>query len=200
MGETGGKPGRKQAPPRIAKAIQGRLRRFFEEDYGSVYKFAEGYPRLGAESHLGREAGRRPQFNRKTVLGWLRGNRIPDTMSVIQLAGLAELNPQFLLLGEGDRLRGVQLPPEELGRWLHQKIDAELRADGLTPLDIDDYLPDPDDLLKEVVEWYRKRCGAMLSKFQQEFGQITLDSAQEKFLLLQDYLRVAKRRRKREPE
>lgn len=191
MRDAGEGPGRKQAPPRMAKLIQSRLRKFLEKEYGTVHKFIEGYPRIGSA----RKALKDPRFSRQTVQGWLRGNRIPDSMSVIMLAEVTQLNPQCLLLGEGDALRGVELPRQEMGRWLHQRLEAELRADGFTPLDIEDFLPEPDDLLLEVVASYRARCRRLLSEERRQSGDVRLDGMQKKLELLYDMIRVEERRR-----
>ena len=171
----------------VAKSIQRRLDDFLQQRYKSRYAFMEGYPATEAIAG-GKRRLKDPAFSRKTVDAWFRGNRIPDAPSILRLADVARLSPSFLLLGEGDALRGVSTSPRALGLALREKVYAELRSDW-APVFVDDVLGDPEEVLADVVAWYRERARALQVDREVRFKRLTVDAANRQIRELQAFVR-----------
>lgn len=137
---TKSRGGRKAVPPDEAGPILRRLRGFLTERFGNLYK-----------------ATRKLDLNDKTVSGWFRAGRVPDTATILKLGSMTGLSADYLLWGDGDPLRRARAEPKALGSSLRRKLRAELLADGMSAPAVDAFLLHGRDLLREVVAEYVQR-------------------------------------------
>lgn len=78
---------------------------------------------------------------RTTITAWL-GNppRVPSTAHILAFAERANINPTWLLLGEGPELRGMSYPEAEMATALEQTVRAHLTAKGLEERELEEFL------------------------------------------------------------
>jgi hypothetical protein len=99
-----------------------------------------------------------------TAAGWFDKNpRTPDTVSLVRIAERKNLNLNWLLLGEGPELRGVD-GPSEVWPHLRRTLVAELVSHGASAQDAEALIPGEemlfhflmDQLLTGWVKWKGK--------------------------------------------
>lgn len=137
--------GRKRLPVREARSIKSRLADFVREHHPS---------RLAFENAIG--------LAHATVTGWFSNPpRTPETPHLVTLAKKANINLNYLLLGEGTVLRENGVQANDLAEQLRARVVAELRSVENAPVDqIEVTVPPPADVLRQVIEDYRERLQA----------------------------------------
>jgi hypothetical protein len=147
--------GRQKVPLEEARAIGERLRQFVGERYPNRAAFADmiGVPRT-------------------TVTGWFSSPpRTPETPHLLKLAKEANLNLNWLLLGEGPEVRPEVVPWDKLALRVRDRVQAELRAQyGLGDLRIPLHLLGFEEALEEVLRTYAR----IVWQFQ-EVSKLALD-------------------------
>lgn len=128
---------RQRLQVRDARAVSRRLFSFVKERYGSWYRFERelGIPESTAKSWRGRDPS------------------VPDVPYLVQFAREANLNPTWLLIGEGEQLR----QPAAEGDRVQDKLRAALVAEyasllGISTSKIARSVPGPDFIWTWVIE------------------------------------------------
>lgn len=90
-----------------------------------------------------------------TAVGWFAPDpHTPDAAALVKLARQKNLNLNWLLLGEGTELRGIE-SPAEVWPLLRQTLVAELISHGATPEDAELLVPGAGDLFHGLLERLR---------------------------------------------
>ena len=126
-------------PPSLAVQIRDRLDAFIDNHVGTRYRLEQRCPKIG----------------HSTVTGWFKSRpTTPRADNLVELAMRVNLNPNWLLLGEGPQLRGGA-ETDLLARY-HEAVVAEVAAaEGLTREEVSPFVPFPDGLLRAAVEQVR---------------------------------------------
>lgn len=125
------------------QSIRDRVRRFRERHYPS-------------RQAMNRDAG----VPHATASGWFHTDpAMPDTVSLVRLAERKNLNLNWLLLGKGPELRGID-SADDVWTQLRQTLVAELVSHGAAAEDAERMMPEPDKLfhflMVEMLEgWMR---------------------------------------------
>jgi hypothetical protein len=123
----------------LAEQMRDRLDAFIGEHVGTRYRLEQRCPGIG----------------HSTVSGWFKSHpTTPRADNLVELATRVNLNPNWLLLGEGPPLRdGAE--PDLLARY-HDAVVAEVAAaEGLTRDEVSPFVPFPEGLLRAAVEQVR---------------------------------------------
>lgn len=90
-----------------------------------------------------------------TAAAWFSDDPTPpETVSVVRLSEKKNLNLNWLLLGEGPELRGVD---REAMLWhqVRQELIADLVSRGATPAEAEKGVPSPDELFAHLARHMR---------------------------------------------
>src|SRR6185437_13844834 len=102
--------------------------------------------RYRTQQAMNREAG----VPHTTASGWFRADpALPDTVSLVRLAQTKNLNLNWLLLGEGEPLRGIE-HNADVWTQLRQTLVVELVSHGANAADAEQLIPTPEDLFHDI--------------------------------------------------
>lgn len=119
-------------------SIRDRLRHFQKRNYGS---------RRAMLTNANIPPG--------TAVAWFADDPTPpDTVSIVRLSEKKNLNLNWLLLGEGPELRGVD-PGAKLWHQVRQELIADLVSRGATPNEAEKGVPSPDELFAHLARHMR---------------------------------------------
>jgi hypothetical protein len=120
----------------LAQQIRARLRDFIDTYVGSQYALERRCPGIG----------------HSTVTGWFKARpTMPSATSIAELAKRANLNPNWLLLGEGPPLRGGA-EGNILERYRDAVVAEVAAAEHLARDQVLAWVPFPDALLRAAVQ------------------------------------------------
>jgi transcriptional regulator with XRE-family HTH domain len=96
-------------------------------------------------------------IRRPTITRWFgKKPTTPGTAHILALAEKANIQPTWLLLGEGPQQRGASKPIEEIGAALHAHVSGVLARElGLSEAFTGATIPSPANLLREVIDRHR---------------------------------------------
>jgi len=125
--------------PTLAEQMRDRLDAFIDAHVGTRYRLVQ----------------RCPGIAHSTVTGWFRRQpTTPRADNLVELATRLNLNPSWLLLGEGPQLRdGAE--PDLLARYREAVIAEAAAAEGLPPEQAARFVPLSEDLFRAAVEQVR---------------------------------------------
>lgn len=91
-----------------------------------------------------------------TACGWFNPDpAVPDVVSLVRISERKNLSLNWLLLGEGPELRGIE-PSAPIWPQLRQTMVAELIGHGALPEEADRFVPQPDEFFKYLLALMRK--------------------------------------------
>jgi hypothetical protein len=125
--------------PTLAQQIRDRLDHFVDSHVGTRYRLEQRCPGIG----------------HSTVTGWFKTRpTTPRADNLVELATRVNLNPNWLLLGEGPPLRGGA-EPDLLVRYRDAVVAEVAAVEGRTRDEVAPFVPFPDGLLRAAVEQVR---------------------------------------------
>jgi len=125
--------------PSLAEQMRDRLDAFVDAHVGSRYRLVQ----------------RCPGIAHSTVTGWFKPRpTTPRADNLVELATRLNLNPSWLLLGEGPELRGGP-EPNLLTRYREAVVAEAAAAEGMAPEQAARYVPLSEDLFRAAVEQVR---------------------------------------------
>jgi len=160
-------PNRQRSLPlETAQKISDRLRRFVNDHYPN-------------RNQMNKDVG----LPHSTTAGWFGVPPTPpDTVSLVQLAQEKNLNLNWLLLGEGTQLRGIEAA--DVWPRLREMLVAELVSHGATREEAEERVESDQQLFHRILadaleSWIKSR---RLQSFKRDVPPRNIGEALEEFL------------------